>query len=74
MTDSPVGIEILPPCVGSGMCVGIAPELFHLANGRAVAAAGMHELKEDLVSAWESCPASAIRLVSAEGEDVEPEW
>ncbi|MFF8956217.1 ferredoxin [Streptomyces sp. NPDC014894] len=61
-------------CIGSGMCVGTAPDGFRLDEARqAHPTAAESEASETALEAAESCPVEAITItVSASGEPVFP--
>jgi len=49
-------------CIGSAMCVGIAPDRFRLAGRRSSAVAPRIEPEEAVLDAGENCPVEAIRV------------
>lgn len=58
-------------CTGSGMCAGLAPSQFHLAEGRSRPAAGEIAPDAAVASAAECCPMEAIVLTDvATGQPV----
>ncbi|WP_069812274.1 ferredoxin [Streptomyces sp. TP-A0874] len=59
-------------CLGAGVCVGTAPELFALEGGRSYPLRTEIEPNEDAAEAAESCPAMAITIWSG-AEVVAPE-
>ncbi|MBF6126084.1 ferredoxin [Nocardia brasiliensis] len=60
-------------CLGSGMCVGMAPEHFTLVDGRSSPIAETVAPDEFVVDAAESCPIEAIRVLAAgTGEVIAP--
>lgn len=60
-------------CIGSGMCISIAPRDFALDSGRAVPRHESAEPSDELVDAWESCPQSALVFRDEDDNEVEPE-
>jgi len=61
-------------CIGSGMCAGIAPDLFTLSNG--VSRAEPNPIAPDpaAIDAAESCPVEAITVRdAADGHLIAPE-
>jgi ferredoxin len=51
-------------CVGSGSCLSVAPDVFHLDDeDRSCARAGAVAPDERLLDAAELCPTGAIRVV-----------
>jgi ferredoxin len=52
-------------CIGSGMCAGIAPELFTLTGGVAAAVPGPVPPDQAAIDAAESCPVEAITVHDA---------
>lgn len=60
-------------CVGSGMCVGVAPDLFTLVDGRSHPITGLVPAGagQAALSAAECCPMEAITVAdAATGEPV----
>lgn len=55
-------------CVGSGTCVGIAPERFELEGGVAVPVQPVVVPDEDLEDAVVSCPVEAISVIAVEDD------
>lgn len=49
-------------CVGSATCVGIAPDLFELEDGRSRPLRKVVSDSDDLRDAVESCPVEAIMI------------
>lgn len=67
-------ITVNDTCIGSGSCVGIAPERFQLdeATGRSHPLAAEIEPDDAVLDAVASCPMEAISVVDlATGEPVE---
>ena len=62
-------------CMGSGMCVGSAPDFFQLTRGRAELLSQQGIAPDDAVlDAAESCPAEAITIRdAADGSLIAPE-
>jgi len=61
-------------CIGSGMCAGIAPELFTLADGISVPLRSPAPPDPAAVDAAESCPVEAITVRdAADGRVIAPE-
>ncbi|MEU5832881.1 ferredoxin [Streptomyces diacarni] len=59
-------------CIGSGMCAGMAPDVFELENERSRAVAEEIDPQEAALDAADSCPALAITLLDEDGEVVGP--
>ncbi|MEU5213886.1 ferredoxin [Streptomyces sp. NPDC020742] len=61
-------------CIGSGMCVGVAPDGFRLDTARqSHPVAAESEADEDVLAAAEGCPVEAILVTLAgSGEAVFP--
>lgn len=61
-------------CIGSGMCIGCAPDDFTLDAGRkSYPVREVADSSEAIMDAAESCPVEAITVVDAEtGETVFP--
>jgi ferredoxin len=58
-------------CVGSGLCVGIAPAHFDLVDGRSRPPAAPVDAEDGLLDAAECCPMEAIAITDAStGEPV----
>jgi ferredoxin len=55
-------------CVGSGTCVGIAPDHFELHGGVAQPRQATVVRSEELLDAVDSCPVAAITLRPAKGD------
>lgn len=72
MTTWQVRVDV-PPCVGSGMCAGIAPDVFRVEGGRALATEGPLTASDEIIDAWESCPTSAIHVLDGSGTEIEPD-
>ncbi|GGM53411.1 hypothetical protein GCM10012275_25530 [Longimycelium tulufanense] len=53
-------------CIGSGMCVGTAPDAFDLVEGRSQPLAERIEPDEQVLAAAESCPVEAIRVTDVD--------
>ncbi|MCI2416296.1 ferredoxin [Saccharopolyspora sp. K220] len=67
-------IEVADTCIGSGMCVGVAPDHFDLVDGYSCAKQEIVEPAEEVVDAAESCPVEAILVKDTEtGRVVAPE-
>ncbi|QIS04683.1 ferredoxin [Nocardia brasiliensis] len=67
MTEQKWQIEVdREQCLGSGMCVGMAPEHFTLVDGRSRPIAEIVAPDEFVVDAAESCPIEAIRVRDAD--------
>ena len=61
-------------CIGSGMCAGIAPELFTLVDGVSRPVSGAVAPDQAAVDAAESCPVEAIAVRdAADGHLIAPE-
>lgn len=60
-------------CIGSGTCVGTAPEHFALVDGRSAPMAEEVEPDEAVTDAAEFCPVSAITVRDADDRLVAPE-
>jgi ferredoxin len=61
-------------CIGSGICAGIAPSLFTLADGVSVPVAGPIAPEPAAIDAAESCPVEAIAVRDAgDGHLIAPE-
>ncbi|CCH28755.1 ferredoxin [Actinosynnema sp. NPDC047251] len=60
-------------CVGSGMCVSIAPDHFRLDAGTAEPVDGSVDPDDAVLEAAESCPMEAILVRDAAGERLAPE-
>jgi ferredoxin len=61
-------------CIGSGMCAGIAPELFTLTDGVSTAVPAPVAPDPAAVDAAESCPVEAIAVRdAADGRLIAPE-
>lgn len=52
-------------CIGSGICVGTAPEHFELRNGVSCALRTEVQQAEEVLDAAESCPVEAITVRDA---------
>ncbi|MFD8494206.1 MULTISPECIES: ferredoxin [Amycolatopsis] len=59
-------------CIGSGMCAALAPEWFELTGETATARAAEVDEDEILLDAADSCPAMAIAVANAAGEEIGP--
>lgn len=61
-------------CIGSGMCIGSAPNDFKLDSGRqSHPTADLLDSSEAIMEAAESCPVEAISIVAVEsGETLFP--
>jgi ferredoxin len=53
-------------CMGSGMCAGLAPELFSLDGAQARPLKDDIEPDETALDAADSCPAAAITVLDAD--------
>ncbi|MGP4016350.1 ferredoxin [Saccharopolyspora sp. 5N708] len=61
-------------CIGSGMCVGVAPEHFDLVDGFSCAKQATADPADEVVDAAESCPVEAILVKDTEtGRVIAPE-
>ncbi|GAA2776450.1 ferredoxin [Saccharopolyspora taberi] len=61
-------------CIGSGMCVGTAPDHFELVDGFACPRKAEIEQADEVIDAAESCPVEAISVrEAATGELLAPE-
>lgn len=60
-------------CVGSAMCVAVAPGHFTLLDGKASAVEPEVHAADDVIEAWESCPVSAVLVLGMDGQQIEPE-
>jgi ferredoxin len=63
-------------CVGSGMCIGVAPHRFELdADDRSHPVTVEMEPDDSVLDAAASCPMEAIRIThSASGEEIVDLW
>jgi ferredoxin len=59
-------------CVGSSLCIEIAPNAFEIVNGKSTPRSSWQEADESIAEAWESCPMSAIALINSDGIEVQP--
>ena len=57
-------------CIGSGMCVGIAPDHFQLAGRRSSPVAARTGPQEAVLDAGENCPVEAILVRDARTGEV----
>lgn len=65
MSDDLTRVEVSDRCIGSGLCLALAPRHFEFAGARAKATTGVIERPEDLEdvhAAADVCPASAIAI------------
>jgi ferredoxin len=61
-------------CIGSGMCVGSAPDYFELQEGFSCPLHAEVEPSDEVVDAAESCPVEAITIRDADtGKVLAPE-
>jgi ferredoxin len=60
-------------CIGSGICVGTAPDHFRLDDSRSRPVAEVVGPDEILLDAAESCPSEAITVYDAAGRRLAPE-
>lgn len=60
-------------CVGTRMCVAVAPEVFEFDQGTGLSHAivAITAMSDEVVEAGESCPVGAIRFTDADtGEEI----
>jgi ferredoxin len=57
-------------CMGTGICAGVAPDVFQVVDGRSVPPAGTVPADENVLDAVESCPMEALRLRDAVSGEV----
>jgi ferredoxin len=57
-------------CVGSGVCAGIAPNLFRLVNDKSEPVQADIEPDEEVLAAADSCPMDAIRVIEVATGDL----
>jgi ferredoxin len=52
-------------CIGSGICVGMAPRYFSLVSGASMPATGTLPPDEAMIDAADTCPVEAISVYDA---------
>lgn len=57
-------------CIGSGVCVGNAPEYFRFVDDKSQPIAEVVERNEAVIDAAESCPVEAITVTDTSSGDV----
>lgn len=57
-------------CIGSGVCVGNAPNFFRFVDDKSQPVAERVERDEAVIDAAESCPVEAITVTDVESGDV----
>lgn len=63
-------VEVSSDCIGAGLCMAVAPEHFDFVNAQAVATSAPVATPDELNqvrTAVEYCPISAISLLAVEG-------
>ncbi|TQC45434.1 ferredoxin [Rhodococcus sp. WS4] len=66
MSDQNLNVSVSNDCIGAGLCVTLAPDLFKFSDGRAQRTGQPAEGEESIssiLSAAEGCPAAAITAV-----------
>jgi ferredoxin len=58
-------------CVGNKMCVGLAPDVFEMVDGKSTVRNSRQAPSRALADAYESCPVSAIVLRDEAGQEIE---
>jgi ferredoxin len=54
-------------CIGSGLCAGTAPGVFHLVDGRSTVVSEEVPAGDSVLAAAECCPVEAITVRRADG-------
>jgi ferredoxin len=50
-------------CIGAGVCAGVGPNYFSLANGKTRPTAAEVDADDEVIDAADCCPMGAIRVI-----------